>query len=211
MQENSGDEQRDYISIRAFKLAGIVGYYGAFGFFWLADRHYQTGGIITNVGYCYGVAFMVAAFLASTGEQRMADIQAELDGGPDHTLADKIWAAGDQAAYWGAILAAIYFAYNIRIWDAIVSLGFPAWRLWLVLEIRRLKIRSGELRPSAFWKTAFFGCAAFTLLMLFLMFFTGYGPYKDIGFGSFQIYPALFITGIVCILVSFIGTGAKLD
>jgi hypothetical protein len=198
-------------SIRTYKTFGMAAYYGAIGFFWLVDRHYQTDGIFTKIGYCYGVAFMVAAFLVSTGEQRMADIQAELNGGPDDTLADKAWAVVDQAVYWSSILAAIYFVYHVRIWDAVVSLGFPAWRLWLVLEVRRLRIRSGELRPSVFWKRAMACSAAATFLVYLLIFFTGYGPYKDIGLGSFQLYPAFLIAGIVGTLLFLIGTGAKLD
>lgn len=198
-------------SIRTYKAFGIAAYYGAIVFFWLVDRHYQTDGIFTTIGYCYGVAFMVTAFLASTGEQRIADIQAELDGGPGDTLVDKAWAVLDQVIYWGSILAAIYFICYVRIWDAIVALGFPAWRLWLVLEVRRLKIRSGALRPSGFWKIGMACSAAITLLLFFLLFLGVYGPYKDIGFGPFQIYPAFFITGVVCTMLCLIGTGAKPD
>lgn len=210
-RRGGGYNNRMNYSIRAYKAFGVAAYYGAIGFFWLLDRYYQADGIFTRIGYCYGVAFMVVAFLTSTGEQRIADIQAELNGGSDDTLVDKAWAVADQAVYWGSVLAAIYFVYNIRIWDAIVALGFPAWRLWLVLEIRRLKIKSGALRPSGLWKIAMI-CSAVVTLFLFFLFFLGiYGPYKDIGFGSFQIYPVFFIAGIVCTLACLIGNGANLE
>lgn len=210
MSEDGWIRKDGRYSIRAYKAFGVAAYYGAIGFFWLLDRIYQADGIFTKVGYCYGVAFMVGAFLTSTGEQRIADIQAELGGG-DGTASDALWAAADQAVYWGSILAAVYFVYNIRIWDAIVSLGFPAWRLWLVLEIRRLKIKSGAITPSPYWKAGMAACATATGILLLLMFVAGYGPYKDIGFGPFQIYPAFFITGIVCTVLCLIGTGANFD
>jgi len=200
-----------HFSIRAYKAFGMAAYYGAIGLFWLIDRHYQTDGIFTTVGYCYGLAFLVGAFIVSTGEQRLADIQAELNGGAGDNTADKLWGMVDRVVFWGSILAAVYFFRYSRFWDALASLGFPAWRLWLVAEIRRLKIKSGELRPSGLWKVALACSAAFTFLMLALMLFSGYGPYKNLGLGEFQLYPALFITGIVSSLLCFLGTGANLD
>jgi hypothetical protein len=198
-----------HFSIRQYKLFGIATYYGFIGFFELMDRHYHTDGAIAIVGYCYGVAALVLSFVASTGEQTMAAIKAELHGPPPATLSELLWSWADGIAFWLAVIAGVYFFFRARIWDGLVSLGYPVWRLWLLLEMRRLRIKSGETKPSFFWKAALGASFALVLFSLLLMLTGGYGPYKDFGWGAVQLYPVIFIAAIVCCVLSLIGTAGE--
>lgn len=197
-------------SLRFYKRLGIVLYYGAQLGFALADRFYQAGGLMTQMGRAYAAVFVLIVFGASTGEQQLPAIKAELYGAPTVTLPDMVWAGMERIIFWVSIAAAGYFFYKGQLWDALVALGFPAWKLWLRLEVRRLLIKSGEIRVPLlvrFLPLLLLNCALFFLI---LMAVSGGGPYRDLGWGPVQLYPVLFIAGTAGFLLALLAAGGKI-
>jgi hypothetical protein len=198
------------VTLKQYKFLGIMGYYGFMLLFYLADIYYQTGGDLLIVGRCYAIFSIVIFFVLSTGEESLAAITAELNGPPPVTLADSMWKAAERTFFWGAFAFCAYFAYEERWWDAVCALGYPLWHAWLRLEMRRVNIHAGRLKPDIMWPVAMWISLASAVFGLFAMMLLGYGPYRDLGWGPVQIYPLFLSGGLTCFIVAFVGNGSKI-
>jgi len=198
------------LSMAGYKRLGAFLYYGALLAAAYLDKKYAMDGRISAIGRGYAVFFMVLVMLVSTGERKLAEIKAELDGGPALNFADAAWRSLDKVFFWFSLGASAWFVYKAAWWDALVYLGLPAWRGWLRLEARRLRIKGGEEKPSVFWRMLLFFCAAAFLISLALSYFAGLGPVFPLFGDEFHVYPAGIILSLLGLIISLAGSGGKI-
>jgi len=188
----------------------MVLYYGALIVFGLADKYYSTDGSLTVMGRAFAVVFVVIVFAVSTGAQRAEAIKTELGGAPITTLADFIWSRFEHVVFWGALGFAGYFLFKGRFWDGLVALGLPAWRGWLWLELRRLRVKSGEATSSGFWSVLLGFCAVSFLFALVRSYLFGMGPIFQLFGNEYHVYPAVIIASLAGIIFSLAGSGGDI-
>lgn len=197
------------LSIAGYKRLGGFLYYAVIGGAALADHMYQVDGIFMRIGRFGALFFLVLTAVVSTSQKGFAEIEAELLGPADPSMAERFWRGGEKLVIWGSLAAAAWFGLHMRIWDCLVALGLPAWQGWLRVEHRRLRIKAGQMKPAAvwYWLTAAFAlsAAAFGLLCVFY----GFGPAFPLAGDEFHMYPAGLIISLVLLLPSGIGTGGR--
>jgi len=189
------------MTLKDYKLIGLLFYYGFLILFELADGYYKLNGSLRLVGRGFAVAYLVAFSFFSTDGQSLEAIKAELESSRPAAQAGGMWDVLNRAVFWGAIAFAGFFAWRGRWWDAVCALGYPVWLGWLVLEVRRLEIGAGRRKASPLWQVFIWVSLGAVVLSLGSIVVSG---------ASSDMWTTEVVSlgaAVLCFLISFIGNG----
>lgn len=191
---------RDYDGMAAWTRAALILYYLALAGYSAADRFYDAGGAVRDMGRLAAAAFVLIAFPVATRGAGRGELEAELYGGRDDDPFADIWRLVNLAIFYLSLLAAAYFFYRRDLWTGLLYLAQPAWRCWLRLALRRVLIASGELRPSPWWGRVRLLSALAAIPPAIMVLAGSYGPLLSFGGFTMRAYPAAFVAAMLGIL-----------
>ena len=200
---------REHKGMAAYTRLGIVSYYAVLAVFTIIEKFASTESFFIGMGRILAVAVLVALFMFSTSESSVSDIEGTLNDGDGGGYMDWLWHRASLVLLLASLIAAAYEFYYGFIWDGVFYLGYPAWKCWLMLELRRVRIAHAIIRTWRGWRTVLVICGIGAAIFAVLLFFTGGGPYLSKAL-SIRAYPAGLIVCLFGVVFSVVAAGDDL-
>ncbi|MCX5786705.1 MAG: hypothetical protein NTX59_13570 [Elusimicrobia bacterium] len=200
---------REHKGMAAYTRLGIVSYYAILVIFTFIEKIASTEGFFIGMGRILAVAVLVALFMFSTSESSVSDIEGTLNEGNGGGYTDWLWHRASLVLLLASLIATAYEFYRGNIWGGVLYLGYPAWKCWLMLELRRTRISHAMIRTWRGWRTVLMVCGTGAAIFAVLLFLTGGGPYLPTTI-RIQIYPAGLIVCLLGVVFSVIAAGDDL-
>lgn len=184
-------------------------FYSIIWFFSYLEKAWPGGaeGVMLNGGRLLACVFAVIFFGAAAGGMSRAELLAQFSAPPDAPPADRAWALLQRVLLWGSCPAAAWSLSRGRVWEGLMLLALPAWALWIKIELRRLDLREGRLRPAGGWRILT-GIAAAALAVSLALTVGGFsGPAVPVGATYYRLYPFIILISLPVLMVAGLMSG----